>query len=53
MINSIDYDSWKLIDIGDCNKLKIQIPKVKLGEKITALQQIVSPFGKVRGIYIL
>ena len=23
------------------------VPKVKLGEKITALQQIVSPFGKV------
>lgn len=26
---------------------KVQAPKVKLGEKITALQQIVSPFGKV------
>uniref|UniRef100_A0ACD5YUW0 Uncharacterized protein n=1 Tax=Avena sativa TaxID=4498 RepID=A0ACD5YUW0_AVESA len=26
---------------------KQQVPKVKLGEKITALQQIVSPFGKV------
>ncbi|XP_058741337.1 uncharacterized protein LOC131613700 isoform X2 [Vicia villosa] len=25
---------------------KVQAPKVKLGEKITALQQIVSPFGK-------
>ncbi|XP_009773015.1 transcription factor bHLH111 isoform X2 [Nicotiana sylvestris] len=25
---------------------KIQVPKVKLAEKITALQQIVSPFGK-------
>uniref|UniRef100_A0A5B7BVS3 BHLH domain-containing protein n=1 Tax=Davidia involucrata TaxID=16924 RepID=A0A5B7BVS3_DAVIN len=25
---------------------KIQVPKVKLGDKITALQQIVSPFGK-------
>ena len=25
-----------------------QAPKVKLGEKITALQQIVSPFGKVQ-----
>jgi hypothetical protein len=24
-----------------------QVPKVKIGEKITALQQIVSPFGKV------
>eukprot|EP00268_Persea_americana_P047092 TRINITY_DN4880_c0_g1_i3.p1 TRINITY_DN4880_c0_g1~~TRINITY_DN4880_c0_g1_i3.p1 ORF type:complete len:496 (+),score=82.13 TRINITY_DN4880_c0_g1_i3:200-1687(+) len=26
---------------------KIQAPKVKLGDRITALQQIVSPFGKV------
>ncbi|KAL6871496.1 hypothetical protein ACP4OV_014325 [Aristida adscensionis] len=26
--------------------LKSQVPKVKLGDKITALQQIVSPFGK-------
>ncbi|WVZ74249.1 hypothetical protein U9M48_022457 [Paspalum notatum var. saurae] len=26
---------------------KQQVPKVKIGEKITALQQIVSPFGKV------
>ncbi|XP_030506610.2 uncharacterized protein LOC115721687 [Cannabis sativa] len=25
---------------------KIQVPKVKLGDRITALQQIVSPFGK-------
>lgn len=25
---------------------KMQVPKVKLGDKITALQQIVSPFGK-------
>ncbi|XP_077246368.1 transcription factor bHLH111-like [Tasmannia lanceolata] len=25
---------------------KMQVPKVKLGERITALQQIVSPFGK-------
>jgi len=25
----------------------VQAPKVKLGDKITALQQIVSPFGKV------
>ncbi|GAU31292.1 hypothetical protein TSUD_39710 [Trifolium subterraneum] len=25
---------------------KVQAPKVKLGDKITALQQIVSPFGK-------
>lgn len=24
-----------------------QVPKVKLAERITALQQIVSPFGKV------
>lgn len=28
-------------------KLQIQAPKVKLGDRITALQQIVSPFGKV------
>uniref|UniRef100_A0A1D1YNB0 Transcription factor bHLH111 n=1 Tax=Anthurium amnicola TaxID=1678845 RepID=A0A1D1YNB0_9ARAE len=26
--------------------VKLQVPKVKLGERITALQQIVSPFGK-------
>nr|GMD69993.1 transcription factor bHLH111 [Ipomoea batatas] len=25
---------------------KMQVPKVKLADKITALQQIVSPFGK-------
>lgn len=25
----------------------MQAPKVKLGDRITALQQIVSPFGKV------
>ena len=30
-----------------------QAPKVKLGEKITALQQIVSPFGKVQPYKIL
>jgi hypothetical protein len=30
-----------------------QVPKVKLGEKITALQQIVSPFGKVHARKIL
>uniref|UniRef100_A0ACD5UYG5 Uncharacterized protein n=1 Tax=Avena sativa TaxID=4498 RepID=A0ACD5UYG5_AVESA len=28
------------------SSLKAQVPKVKLGDKITALQQIVSPFGK-------
>jgi hypothetical protein len=28
-----------------------QVPKVKIGEKITALQQIVSPFGKVRAYF--
>ncbi|KAG8080613.1 hypothetical protein GUJ93_ZPchr0007g5122 [Zizania palustris] len=28
------------------SSLKSQVPKVKLGDKITALQQIVSPFGK-------
>jgi hypothetical protein len=28
-------------------KMQQQVPKVKIGEKITALQQIVSPFGKV------
>ncbi|XP_058090466.1 transcription factor bHLH111 isoform X2 [Magnolia sinica] len=28
------------------SSLKIQAPKVKLGDRITALQQIVSPFGK-------
>ncbi|XP_062190473.1 transcription factor bHLH123-like isoform X2 [Phragmites australis] len=28
------------------SSLKSQMPKVKLGDKITALQQIVSPFGK-------
>ncbi|KAL5197234.1 hypothetical protein ABZP36_000746 [Zizania latifolia] len=28
------------------SSLKSQLPKVKLGDKITALQQIVSPFGK-------
>ncbi|EHA8587706.1 transcription factor bHLH111 [Cocos nucifera] len=28
------------------SSLKLQAPKVKLGDKITALQQIVSPFGK-------
>ncbi|XP_077220727.1 transcription factor bHLH111-like [Tasmannia lanceolata] len=28
------------------SSLKMQAPKVKLGDKITALQQIVSPFGK-------
>lgn len=27
--------------------IKVQHPKAKLGDKITALQQIVSPFGKV------
>ncbi|XP_050231204.1 transcription factor bHLH111 [Mercurialis annua] len=28
------------------SSVKMQVPKVKLGDKITALQQIVSPFGK-------
>ncbi|KAJ9709632.1 hypothetical protein PVL29_001225 [Vitis rotundifolia] len=28
------------------SSVKMQAPKVKLGERITALQQIVSPFGK-------
>jgi hypothetical protein len=28
-------------------QMQPQVPKVKIGEKITALQQIVSPFGKV------
>ncbi|KAI3831044.1 hypothetical protein MKX03_011651 [Papaver bracteatum] len=28
------------------SSLKVQVPKIKLGDRITALQQIVSPFGK-------
>ncbi|KAL8157724.1 uncharacterized protein LOC141724379 [Apium graveolens] len=28
------------------SSIKVQVPKAKLGDKITALQQIVSPFGK-------
>ena len=33
----------------DVTILQIQVPKVKLADRITALQQIVSPFGKVSG----
>ncbi|KAF0893412.1 hypothetical protein E2562_024223 [Oryza meyeriana var. granulata] len=33
-------------ETSDISSPKPQAPKVKLGEKITALQQIVSPFGK-------
>lgn len=33
-------------DVSTASPTKQQVPKVKLGEKITALQQIVSPFGK-------
>ncbi|KAK7391413.1 hypothetical protein VNO78_19829 [Psophocarpus tetragonolobus] len=33
-------------DISTASSSKVQAPKVKLGDKITALQQIVSPFGK-------
>uniref|UniRef100_A0A3Q7ES06 BHLH domain-containing protein n=1 Tax=Solanum lycopersicum TaxID=4081 RepID=A0A3Q7ES06_SOLLC len=31
---------------SDVTSTKTQIPKVKLADKVTALQQIVSPFGK-------
>ncbi|KAG4997979.1 hypothetical protein JHK84_029004 [Glycine max] len=33
-------------DTSTASSSKVQAPKVKLGDKITALQQIVSPFGK-------
>ncbi|KAI4313434.1 hypothetical protein L6164_026417 [Bauhinia variegata] len=33
-------------DSSTASPTKVQAPKVKLGDKITALQQIVSPFGK-------
>jgi len=33
-------------DSSTVSSSKMQVPKVKLGDKITALQQIVSPFGK-------
>ncbi|KAJ1403137.1 Myc-type, basic helix-loop-helix [Sesbania bispinosa] len=33
-------------DTSTTSSSKVQAPKVKLGDKITALQQIVSPFGK-------
>ncbi|KAI3921125.1 hypothetical protein MKX01_036104 [Papaver californicum] len=33
-------------DNSTVSSLKVQVPKVKLGDRITALQQIVSPFGK-------
>ncbi|MED6162499.1 hypothetical protein PIB30_071014 [Stylosanthes scabra] len=33
-------------DTSTASSTKVQAPKVKLGDKITALQQIVSPFGK-------
>nr|KYP53040.1 Transcription factor bHLH111 family [Cajanus cajan] len=33
-------------DASTASSSKVQAPKVKLGDKITALQQIVSPFGK-------
>ncbi|KAG8071785.1 hypothetical protein GUJ93_ZPchr0006g42967 [Zizania palustris] len=33
-------------DASKASPPKHQVPKVKVGEKITALQQIVSPFGK-------
>lgn len=31
-------------------KLQQQVPKVKIADKITALQQMVSPFGKVNAL---
>ncbi|XP_017224711.1 transcription factor bHLH111 isoform X2 [Daucus carota subsp. sativus] len=33
-------------DNSTASSIKVQVPKAKLGDKITALQQIVSPFGK-------
>ncbi|KAK7279590.1 hypothetical protein RJT34_24643 [Clitoria ternatea] len=33
-------------DASTASSSKVQAPKVKIGDKITALQQIVSPFGK-------
>ncbi|MCL7024926.1 hypothetical protein MKW94_004322, partial [Papaver nudicaule] len=33
-------------DSSTVSSVKVQVPKVKLGDRITALQQIVSPFGK-------
>ncbi|XP_065856958.1 transcription factor bHLH111 [Euphorbia lathyris] len=33
-------------DTSTASSVKMQAPKVKLGDRITALQQIVSPFGK-------
>ncbi|CAL0299723.1 unnamed protein product [Lupinus luteus] len=33
-------------DTSTASSTKVQVPKVKLADKITALQQIVSPFGK-------
>ncbi|KAF5762032.1 putative transcription factor bHLH family [Helianthus annuus] len=34
------------LETSTVSSTKVQIPKAKLGDKITALQQIVSPFGK-------
>ncbi|XP_076890011.1 uncharacterized protein LOC143540951 [Bidens hawaiensis] len=34
------------LETATVSSTKVQIPKAKLGDKITALQQIVSPFGK-------
>ena len=44
------YSKWKFaVTLGPENMyiLQMQAPKVKIGDRITALQQIVSPFGKV------
>ncbi|KAI3497962.1 hypothetical protein L2E82_13980 [Cichorium intybus] len=34
------------VETSTVSSTKVQLPKAKLGDKITALQQIVSPFGK-------
>ncbi|KAK8965882.1 Transcription factor bHLH111 [Platanthera guangdongensis] len=39
-------ESSRLITCSSLMDLSLQAPKVKVGDKITALQQLVSPFGK-------
>nr|XP_016468008.1 PREDICTED: transcription factor bHLH110-like [Nicotiana tabacum] len=44
--NSDTNSKRQKIESSAVSSPKVQVPKVKLAEKITALQQIVSPFGK-------